>query len=241
MSNIRFFGCIFLVYSYLLTKPFISDMSDNINIIIADDHDILATGIASLLSSQVGLEVVGVVHDGLAVLEAVELKRPHIVIMDINMPKLSGLEAAKQIKEKYNKTKVLILSMHDKSGYVQQAIAYGVDGYLLKNSGLEEIVTAIDKIMAGKTHFSSEVAEVIVRNLREEREGERMVRLSETEIKMLNFLADGATIDEVGDALGVSKHTINSYKKNLFFKLEAKNISHLIKIAIVKGYITTED
>lgn len=210
---------------------------DKIKIIIADDHEILASGISSMLSKYDEFQILGTAKDGLEVLKFVKRIPVDVVLMDLNMPNLNGIETTEVLKKDFPEVKILILSMFDREGYIQNALDAGVDGYLLKNVDEAEMVSAIKRIIAGKTYFSQDVMEKMANKMRIYGESEGGVKLSETERKILNFLGEGDTSDEIAVKLNQSPHTVVSYRKMLLQKFEAKNVSHLIKIAFERGYI----
>jgi DNA-binding NarL/FixJ family response regulator len=208
-----------------------------IKIIIADDHEILANGIASILSKNSEFEICGTANNGMEVMEMLKSNKVDIVILDVNMPRLNGIETTIEIKDKYPEVKVLILSMFDREGYIQNALDVGVDGYVLKNANEREIDSAIYRIMSGKTYFSQDVMEKMANKMRVYGETEGGVKLSDIERKILQCISEGDTSDEIAVKLETSTHSIMSYRKMLLQKFEAKNVSHLIKVAFERGYL----
>ncbi len=208
-----------------------------IKIIIADDHEILANGIASMLSKNSEFEICGTATNGREVMDMLKSKKVDLVILDMNMPKLNGIETTIEIKDKFPEVKVLILSMFDREGYIQNALDVGVDGYVLKNVNEREIDSAIYRIMSGKTYFSQDVMEKMANKMRVYGETEGGVKLSDIERKILQCISEGDTSDEIAVKLETSTHSIMSYRKMLLQKFEAKNVSHLIKVAFERGYL----
>jgi len=214
-----------------------SETSYPIKLLIADDHEILASGMSSILSSHEELSIVGTVSDGQKVLDFLAKNEVDVVIMDLNMPELNGIEATEIIKKKFPKTKVLILSMFDREGYIQNALDVGVDGYLLKNVSESEILSAVKRIMEGKTYFSQDVMAKMAMKMRVYGESEGGVKLTDTERKILQYLSEGDTSGEISDKLDLAPNTITSYRSLLLQKFEAKNVSHMVKMAFEKGYL----
>lgn len=208
-----------------------------IKLIIADDHEILANGIASMLSKNPEFKICGTATNGREVLDMLKQQPVDLVILDMNMPKLNGIETTIEIKDKFPNTKVLILSMFDREGYIQNALDVGVDGYVLKNVNEKEIDSAIYRIMNGKTYFSQDVMEKMANKMRVYGETEGGVKLSDVERKILQFISEGDTSDEIAVKLETSTHSVMSYRKMLLQKFEAKNVSHLIKVAFERGYL----
>lgn len=214
-----------------------NEISYPIKLLIADDHEILASGMSSILSKQKELSILGTVSNGQEVLGFLGDNEVDVVIMDLNMPVLNGIEATEIIKKKFPKTKVLILSMFDREGYIQNALDVGVDGYVLKNVSEDEILSAVKRIMEGKTYFSQDVMAKMAMKMRVYGESEGGVKLTDTERKILQHLSEGDTSGEISEKLDLAPNTITSYRKLLLQKFEAKNVSHMVKMAFEKGYL----
>ena len=214
-----------------------SSESKKIKVLVADDHEILASGITAMLQREASFDVLGYASNGQEAIDMIKKHKVDLVIMDINMPDMNGIEATTIIKKDFPDTSVLILSMFDREGYIQNALDAGADGYLLKNVGEEEMISAIKRIRNGKTYFSQDVMEKMANKMRIYGESEGGVKLSDTERKILTLLGEGDTSDEIAVKLNQSPHTVVSYRKMLLQKFEAKNVSHLIKLAFERGYI----
>ncbi|WP_296618404.1 response regulator transcription factor [Marivirga sp.] len=214
-----------------------SEISYPIKLLIADDHEILASGMSSILSNHEDLSILGTVSNGQEVLNFLGKNEVDVVIMDLNMPVLNGIEATEIIKKKFPNTKILILSMFDREGYIQNALDVGVDGYVLKNVSEDEIISAVKRIMEGKTYFSQDVMAKMAMKMRVYGESEGGVKLTDTERKILQHLSEGDTSGEISDKLDLAPNTIASYRKLLLQKFEAKNVSHMVKMAFEKGYL----
>jgi len=205
-------------------------------IILADDHQMIREGMSALLSNTEGIEIVKTACDGREVLDSLKEFEVDLVLMDINMPKLDGIQTTRAIKKNHRKVKVLILSMHNKEGFIKNAIEVGADGYILKNTGKNELLLAIERIMSGSTYFAQEVTETLVNNMRVGRsEG---VTLTKKEKKCLEMLSDGATTAEIAEELVASQHTVETYRRNLLLKFSARNVSEMIKISMKEGFIS---
>ena len=205
-------------------------------IILADDHQMIREGLSALLHDAEDIEIVKSASSGKEVLDFLKKDTADLVLMDINMPELDGIQATKEIKKRYKDMKVLILSMHNKEGFVKNAIEVGADGYILKNTGKNELLSAIDHIINGKTYFSQEVTKTLINNIRVGHpEG---ITLSKKEKDILELLSNGHTTIEIADKLVASQHTIETYRRNLLLKFEAKNVSELIKLSMKKGFIS---
>ncbi len=206
-----------------------------IKLIIADDHEILANGMASILARHSDFEMLGTAENGRVVLDMMAINPADVIIMDLNMPELDGIETTQILKKKYPKVKILILSMFDREGYIQNALDVGVDGYVLKNIGEKEIILAIHRLLEGKTYFSQDVMEKVALKMRHE--PEPGIRLSATERKMLIYLSEGDTSGEISEKMNLATNSVMSYRKLLLQKFEAKNVSHMIKMAFEMGYL----
>ncbi len=205
-------------------------------IILADDHQMIREGLSALLKGEEDIQIVKTASNGKEVLDYLGKEDADLVLMDINMPELDGLQTTKEIQNLHPKVKVLIMSMHNKEGYIKNAIEVGAKGYILKNTGKNELLMAIDHVMNGKTYFSQEVTEILVSNIRVGHpEG---IMLTKREKEILELLGDGHTTIEIADRIVASQHTVETYRRNLLLKFEAKNVSELIKRSMKEGFIS---
>lgn len=214
-----------------------AEIGSSIKLLIADDHEILASGMATMLSEKEGFHVLGTAKNGKEVIKFLEKEAVDLILMDLNMPELNGIEATQIIKKKFPKTKILILSMFDREGYIQNALDVGVDGYVLKNVNENELISAIHRIMEGKTYFSQDVMEKMAIKMRVYGDDEVVLKLSDTERRILQYLSEGDTSGEISDKMNLAPNSIMSYRKMLLHKFDAKNVSHMIKVAFEKGYL----
>lgn len=205
-------------------------------LIIADDHKMIAEGIASLLHDVPDINIVYTAANGEEVISFLNNNEADLVLMDINMPKMDGLQTTEVIKERFEKVKVLIISMHNKEGYVKGAVEAGADGYILKNTGKKELLLAMEYIMDGKTYYAQEVTQTLVKKMRLTGETEG-IDLSDREKEILELLSDGLTSSEIADKIALGISTVQTYRRNLLHKFEAKNVSELIKKSVSEGYV----
>ncbi len=203
-----------------------------IQIFLADDHGIMNAGLAAVLQQEPHMEVRGIFTSAKELIDRLHFERPDLIISDISMPDVNGLELAKIIREKYPTVRIILLTMHDSVAWVKQAKEAGVHGYLLKESGLPEMREAIQTVMNGAKYISSKAA---VNLLKEEQEG---TRITPRETEILQMLAQGFTTKEIADAFFVSTATIDSHRKNLLAKTGVANTAELIVWAVTEGYIT---
>ena len=217
---------------------------DDIRVLIADDHGVVIEGIKSALGDLDGYEVAGTATDGVQALAQVKALRPDIVIMDISMPDMNGVEATKEIKEHFPETRIVIYTMFSDKEYVLELFKAGMDGYILKQDPLSDLLFALDAVRAGGTYFSTKAPKVLSEHLRgeamvEEAEGENELKaLSQRERQIFELLADGKTIKEIARTLYISPKTVESHKYNIMAKLELDSLTELTKLAIRKNLIS---
>lgn len=202
-----------------------------IEIFLADDHGMMNAGLTALLQQEPDMEVRGIFTSAQQLLDRMQFDTPDLVISDISMPDMNGLELAKIIREKHPKVRIILLTMHASAAWVKQAKETGVQGYLLKESGLQEMRDAIHTVMNGEKYISSKAA---VNLLKEEQEG---TRITPRETEILQMLARGLTTKEIADAVFVSTTTIDTHRKNLLAKTGVANTAELIVWAMTEGYL----
>ncbi|HPG26949.1 MAG: response regulator transcription factor [Spirochaetaceae bacterium] len=210
-----------------------------IEIVVADDHGIVREGLRRLIESEPDLKVVGEASDGREVLAQVEQTRPDIVVLDITMPRLGGLETLERLRGLHPRTKVVLLSVHSDPPFVQSAIALAADGYVLKNGRAAEIVTAIREVMKGGSYFSPAVAREIVDQLRAPRPASEdpFSLLSQREREVLHLIADGLSAKEVAVELSISTKTVEAHRTSLMRKLGVRKATELVRYALRHGLI----
>lgn len=209
-------------------------------IILADDHQLMREGLCKLIHSRKGLQVVGQACDGLELLDLLKHVRAELVVMDIAMPGLRGIEAAQEIHIRYPAVRLLFLSMHKREEFVCQALAAGAAGYLLKEDSGGELLDAIESIRAGRTYLSSRLAVNLSRNIIGILRGEEKCvidPLTPRERQVLKLIAEGRTDREIGRLLFISRRTAQRHHYNIRTKLGLKATADLVKYAITKGYI----
>jgi DNA-binding NarL/FixJ family response regulator len=216
-------------------------MAPSIRILLADDHTIVRQGLARLLEDQPGLKVVGEAINGrIAVDKARELE-PDIVIMDIAMPVMNGIEAAKRIRKYLPKTKILILSMYSHEHYIHELLEAGVSGYLLKDSSGLDIIKAIHVAMNNETFLSPSISKMVVDSYLSPRQGsseeERYKQLSNREREVFQLIAEGHATREIADMLCVSISTVKSHRAKIMEKLGIDTLVRLVHFALQLGLI----
>ena len=216
-------------------------MPDTIRILLVDDHTIVRQGLARLLNDQSDLKIVGQAINGrVAVDKALEL-RPDVIIMDIAMPQMNGIEAAKRIKKKLPKTKILILSMYSHEHYIHELLETGVSGYILKDSSGRDIIKAIHAAMNDETFLSPSISKVLVDTYRSPRKSsssaDRYKLLSNREREVFQLIAEGHTTRQIADMLFVSVSTVKSHRANIMEKLGIDTSVKLVHFAIQLGLV----
>ncbi|MFH0877441.1 MAG: response regulator transcription factor [Candidatus Omnitrophota bacterium] len=210
-------------------------------VVIADDHDIIREGIKHILYKHPEYEVVGEAGDGEEALEKVSSLKPDILLLDITMPKKSGLEILSQIQQASKKTKILIISVHKADAYVMQALKSGVRGYLNKENAADDLLPALRKITAGQVYLSEDASSYLLKKA--SKSPEEMAKesvLTDREMEVLRLVAEGKTAKEVSEALFISPRTVENYKNNVLQKLGLHKTSDLIKYAIKNKIVDLE-
>jgi two-component system response regulator NreC len=212
-----------------------------IRVFLADDHLILREGIRSLLGKVPDIEVVGEAGEGGETVAKVEQLVPDVVLMDITMPGMSGLEATKQIKQKYPQVKVLILTIHETNQYLSQMLQAGASGYVVKTTAASELISAIRAVYQGDVYLYPSITRMLVEDYLQRVEGgEEKISyegLTNREREILMYIADDKKNKEIADLLGISIRTVQAHRTNLMDKLGAHDRTELVKYAISKGII----
>lgn len=206
-------------------------------IVLADDHPIVAEGLRSLLAAR--YDVVGVVADGRALLEAARSLEPDVVVVDIAMPHVNGIEATLRLRQEQSHIKVIILTMHREQAYVRRAMESGAAGYVLKVAAPDELLTAIDAALAGKTFVTPELAgELVGRVARDpQRSHDPTAALTPRQREILQLVAQGKTAKEIGAILDLSARTVESHKYDLMKALGVERSAELVQFALKHGLI----
>lgn len=213
---------------------------NRIRVLLADDHTILRDGIRALLVDQADIEVIGEAEDGLSTVKMVGKLKPDVVIMDIAMPLLNGLEATRQIQRDYPQVKVLILTMHENEEYIRQVLAAGALGYVLKDAAAHDLLGAIRAVHRGEAVLSPAITRLVIEDyLRwgDIRPADTSNGLTPREREILQLIAEGYTNKEIAEILSLSVKTIQSHRSNLMGKLDLHDRGELIKYAIQKKII----
>jgi DNA-binding NarL/FixJ family response regulator len=219
-------------------------LEKSINILLADDHLLVRNGIKSLLEEESYLHVVGEAANGQEALDLAKKIQPDLLIIDVRMPVMDGIEAVGYLKNYAPETKAIVLSMHDSEEYILKSIKAGANGYLLKDTGKAEFLKAINTIYRGGKYFSGDISNVIVSNYlqntvskeRPKSTIDNAAKLTRKEIEILHFILSGMTNTEISEKLGKSKRTIETHRFNLMKKMNVKNLIELSSKAKELGF-----
>jgi len=209
-----------------------------VRLLVADDHEIVRKGLRALLEEQPGWEVAAEAADGRDAVEKAKLIKPDITILDISMPSLNGLEAARQIVKSVSQTKVLVLTMHDSDPLIQQVLEAGARGYLLKSDAGRDLVTAVDALRRNKTFFTPKVAQMVLEGYLDNNSKETTTeegssfRLTHRQKEIVQLLAEGKSSKEVASALGVTVKTAETHRANIMRRLDCHSVTALVRYAI---------
>jgi DNA-binding NarL/FixJ family response regulator len=213
-----------------------------LRLLLVDDHPIFRAGVRSLLETHPGVEIVAEVADGLGAVETARTQRPDVVVIDVSMPGMNGLDATRRITAETPDAKVLCLSMHSDRRFVDAALRGGARGYLLKECALEELVSAIHAVVAGRIYVSPRLTRAVLDAYRGEGgEGSPLDRLTLREREVLQLLAEGHSTQDVARRLNVSAKTVGTHREHLMQKLGTNSLAGLTKFAIREGLTSAEE
>jgi two-component system, NarL family, nitrate/nitrite response regulator NarL len=211
---------------------------DNIRVFVADDHHLVVDGIRAMLNGEREFVVVGSAQNGLEVLKSLNDTRPDVVLMDINMPQMDGIETTRELKATHSHIHVVILSMYNNMEFIDNLLDAGASGYLLKNTGKEELMEAIRQVLAGTRYLGKEVQEVMAEGYKnKDRNGtDRFETLTKREKEIIRLITRERTTQEIAEELHISTATVETHRKNILHKLDVRNIAGLVKYALERGW-----
>jgi len=213
---------------------------DKIKVIIADDHQMILDGLRLLLSQDKTIEVIDEALDGEEVIAKVKgAEELDIVILDINMPRKDGIEVTKILKSSFPEVKILIVTMYSRKEFVKNLVEAGVDGYILKNAGREELLLAVHSLAKGEPYYSEDITETIMKSYQKSKvfDNPLEIEMTEREKDIIRLISDGLSTSEIGEKLYVSAHTVNSHRKHILSKLHVKNSAGVIRFGIQTGIV----
>lgn len=214
-----------------------------INILLVDDHQIVIDGLRGLLEGDPGIGVLYEARNGAETIRIAGEEAVDLILLDIDLPDISGFDISKQLKSVPNCPKIIALTMHGNAGYINKMIKTGVDGYLLKNTGRDELLLAIRTIMAGERYFSKEVTDALISGMQEPKKpksSDFIQKLTRREKEILQLITEEMTTDEIAGKLFISPTTVISHRKSLLRKLNAKNVAGLVKKAYEFGLLKND-
>ena len=214
---------------------------NKIKLLIADDHSFIIDGIVALLSNDEKFEVIGISYSGKDAIEKFELLQPDIVIMDISMPDISGIEATRLIIGKYPTAKIIALTQHDDIEYILEFLKVGGLGYILKTANKNELIEAITNVYNGNRYISANVSKIMVDGLissNKKEDSEKEIPLTKREIEIIKLISDDLTNSEIAKELNISLRTVETHRRNLMQKLDVKSTVALIRWALQHNIMT---
>jgi DNA-binding NarL/FixJ family response regulator len=207
-----------------------------IGVLIADDHGIVRSGLRMLLERQPDIRVVGEAGDGVEALDVAQSHRPDVAVLDVSMPRMTGIQAAREIAAYSPETRVLLLSMHDDDRYFIEGLKAGAWGYVLKRAADADLIEAVRTVAGGRRFFSGEAQHDLVRDLDEGRDGDADP-LTPRELEVVKLIAEAHTNKQIAETLKLSEKTVESHRSNLFSKLGIRDRVELVRYAIRRGLI----
>jgi len=219
-------------------------MGSKYRIVIAEDHTILREGLRALLASSPDLEIVGEAEDGREAIRYVEKLKPHLILTDLSMPRMNGMDAIREIKRRSPETKILVLTVHKTEEYILATLKAGADGYLLKESTRAELLMAVKHVLSGKHYISPGISDKVLEGYLD---GRRTLKtrtvwetLTQREREILKLIAEGYKNKRIADDLCISVKTVEKHRANLMEKLDLHNVQALTAYAIEKGLVSRE-
>jgi two-component system, NarL family, response regulator NreC len=212
------------------------------HIVIAEDYTILREGVRALISSNPDFEVVGEAMDGHEAIRCVEKNKPHLVLMDLSMPRMNGMDAIREIRKRVPETKIVVLTVHKAEEYILAALKAGADGYVLKDATHDELIMALKSVLSGRRYISPGISEKVIEGYLD---GRKTVKpqtawetLTQREREILKLIAEGYRNKEIAEYLCISVKTVEKHRANLMEKLDLHNVQALTTFAIERGLVT---
>lgn len=214
---------------------------DKKRILLVDDHQLIIDGLRGFIESNESYHVIGEANTGTEAIRLASVLSPDLILMDIEMPEMSGIQASQEIKKSFPSIKIIIVSMHNEKQLIKKLIDQGADGYLLKNSSQNEVMDAIEKVLNNKIYLSQDVTMSLLDKKQNTGTSTSSVlnisQLTEREVEILKLVSLGKTNKEVGDELNISHRTVDTHRTNLMKKLDVTNVAGLIRFAFKNGLI----
>lgn len=226
----------------MIAQPYLTFNMGKIKLLIADDHHVVRKGIYTILEDEDDIEIVAEASNGEEVLEKLLTVMPDIVLLDIAMPKLNGIETAQQIEKKYKNVKPLIFSMHNNEEYIIKSVESGAYGYILKDSTKDEMLKALRSVAAGQKYFNHQVSNILVESLvnkpkKAASKTKDIYKISKKEKIVLKYIVNGLNSREIAEKLQLSVRTVDNHRAHMMKKTGAKNSIELVKLALKENLV----
>jgi DNA-binding NarL/FixJ family response regulator len=214
-----------------------------INVFVVDDHQIFLDGIVSLLDDEPNIKIAGTAHNGKQAIERIKNLKVDVVLMDINMPEMDGLEATKQLKKTNPDLKILMLTMHSEPRFIKESLEIGAKGYVMKNISKDDLIKAIETVYQDKSYLDQDTQEKLINSISSGEDDddrnydELAAQITQRELEILQLIALGLTSQDIATKLFISKNTVETHRKNMLAKLNVNNTAALLKIAYKKGLV----
>jgi DNA-binding NarL/FixJ family response regulator len=219
-------------------------MPDKYKVIIAEDHQLFREGLKSMLSGRGDLDILAEAEDGLEAVSCVKRNTPDLLLLDLSMPRMSGISVMKEVKRQFPDVKILALTIHESDQYVLEAFDAGTDGYCIKDASRDELMVAIDSVLAGKTYISPGIADNVMEGFLEDRKRLKTKTdwdtVTQREREVLKLLAEGYLNKEIAEFLHISVKTVEKHRANIMAKLDLHNASALTAFAIERGLVDSK-
>jgi len=216
---------------------------ETINILLVDDHTLIREGLKLILKKNKHFKIIGEASNGVEAIRYIDknAEKIHVVMLDITMPELDGFEVAKIVRQNHPEIKILALTMHSEESYITKMIDVGVHGYVLKDSNLEDLSSAIKTILEGKPYYSSDVSAIMINSLMnkdKKKNNSELDNLTDREVQIINLITEGLKSSEIADQLKLSTRTIEVHRRNLMKKLDVKNTAELVSFVLKSKLIS---
>ena len=212
-----------------------------IKLLLADDHNIILDGLSQMFAEDDEIKVISTANNGLEVLEKLKVTSFDIIILDINMPQMDGMQCAKEILKLYPNQKVMMLTMNEEKSIIEKMISIGVKGFLLKTTEKEELINAIKMVNSGKEYFSSSITKIMMSTSQKDKPSsnlEALALLTEREIEIIKYIAEGLSSIEIGEKLFISPRTVETHRTNIIKKINVNNVAGMVRFAFQNNLIS---
>jgi two-component system nitrate/nitrite response regulator NarL len=216
---------------------------EKINVFVVDDHQIFLDGIVSLLTDEPDIRITGTAHNGKQAIEKIKNSKTDVVLMDINMPVMDGIEATKHLRNSNPEIRILMLTMYNEPRFIKESLEIGAKGYVLKNISKDDLVKAIHTVYLDKPYLDNEAQEKLINSISSKEEEDTRdyddlaAQITQREMEILQLIALGLTSQDIANKLFISKNTVETHRKNMLAKLNVNNTAALLKIAYKKGFV----